>query len=72
MRGNKKGGNPHFNCKAKMAEPLDPKEVVSIEELALSNMYEIEVLIVVLEKKGIVSKKELLKEIKKMKAKIGG
>ena len=55
-----------------MAEPLDPKEVVSIEELALSNMYEIEVLIVVLEKKGIVSKKELLKEIKKMKAKIGG
>jgi len=27
-----------------MAEPLDPKEVVSIEELAISNMYEIEVI----------------------------
>jgi len=50
-----------------MAEPLDPKEVVSIEELAISNMYEIEALIEVLERKGIVSKNEILDEIKKMK-----
>ena len=49
-----------------MAEPLDSKEVVSIEELTLSNMYEIEALIEVLEKKGIVSKKEVLEEIKRM------
>ena len=59
MRGNKKGGNPHFNCKAKMAEPLDPKEVVNIEELTISNMYEIEALIEVLARKGIVSKEEV-------------
>jgi len=39
-----------------MAEPLYPKEVVSIKELAISNMYEIEALIEVLVKKGIVSK----------------
>jgi hypothetical protein len=37
-----------------MAQPLDPKEVVSIEELAISNMYEIEALIEVLVRKGIV------------------
>ena len=35
-----------------MAQPLDHKEVVSIEELTISNMYEIEALIEVLEKKG--------------------
>lgn len=46
-----------------MAESLDPKEVVSIEELAISNMYEIEALIEVLARKGIVSKEEVLKEI---------
>ena len=34
-----------------MAEPLDPKEVVSIEELATPNMYEIQALIEVLTKK---------------------
>ena len=40
--------------KAIMAKPLDPKEVVSIEELVTSNMCEIEVLIGVLGRKGIV------------------
>jgi hypothetical protein len=37
-----------------MAEPLDPKEVVSIEELGISNKYEIEALIEVLAGKGMV------------------
>ena len=69
MKGNKKEENPHFNCKAKMAEPLNSKEVVSIEELAISNMYEIEVLIEVLARKEIVSKEEVLEEIKKMREK---
>ena len=50
-----------------MTEPLDPKEIVSIEELAISNMYEIEALIEVLARKGIVSKQEILEEIKRMK-----
>jgi hypothetical protein len=35
-----------------MAEPLDPKEIVSMEELTISNMYEIEALIDVLERRG--------------------
>ena len=55
-----------------MAEPLDPKEVVSIEELAISNMYEIETLIEVLAKQWIVSKEEVSEEIKKMRTKKGG
>ena len=50
-----------------MAEPLNPKEVVSIEELAISNMNEIEALIKVLARKSIVNKKEVLEEIKKMR-----
>lgn len=52
-----------------MAQPLDPKEIVSIEELAISNMYEIEALIEVLARKGIVSNEEVLEEIKEMKVK---
>jgi len=35
-----------------MAEPVAPKEVVSIEELAISHLYEIEALIEVLTEKG--------------------
>jgi len=35
-----------------MAEPLDPKEVVDIEELVLYNIYEIEALIEVLVREG--------------------
>ena len=31
-----------------MAKPLDPRDVVSIKELTISNMYEIEALIEVL------------------------
>jgi hypothetical protein len=42
-----------------MAQLLDPKEVVSIEELTISNMYEIEALIEVLAEKGLIHKEEL-------------
>jgi hypothetical protein len=42
-----------------MSEHLDPKEVVNIEELTISNMYEIETLIEVLAENGIVSKEEV-------------
>jgi isopropylmalate/homocitrate/citramalate synthase len=55
----------------KMAEPLDPKEVVNIEELTISNMHELEALIEVQVRKRIVSKEEVLEEIKKLKAKGG-
>ncbi|MCH8040388.1 MAG: hypothetical protein IH977_08585 [Nitrospinae bacterium] len=35
-----------------MAEQLDPKEIVNLEGLALSNMWEVAALIEVLEKKA--------------------
>ena len=52
-----------------MVEPLDPKEVGIIEELVTSNMFKIEALIEVLDKKGIVNKKEILEVILRMKRK---
>jgi len=52
-----------------MAEKLDPKEVVTTDELAVSNMYVQEALMNLLEKKGIMAREEVLGEIKKLKAK---
>ena len=52
-----------------MAKQLDPKEIVSFEDLLTSNIYTQEALINVLEKKGILTKRELLEEIKKLKDK---
>jgi hypothetical protein len=51
-----------------MTKPVDPK--ASIEELTISNMYEIEALIEVLAIKGIISKEEVLEEIKRMRGKM--
>ena len=36
-----------------MATPLDPKELVTLEEIALSNMWEITALVFDLPKKGL-------------------
>ncbi len=36
-----------------MAQPLHPKEIVTIEELTISSMWEVAALIEVLEKKGL-------------------
>ncbi len=36
-----------------MADPLDPKELITIEEVAISNMWEITALVEVLERKGV-------------------
>ena len=46
-----------------MAQKLDPKEIVSVEELAYSNMMEQEALVRLLTKKGIITKKEFLDEL---------
>jgi hypothetical protein len=51
-----------------MAEKLDPKEVVSFDELFMSEVIQSEALINLLDKKGIISKTELLEEMKKVKA----
>ncbi len=39
-----------------MADQLDPKEIVTLEELAISNMWEMAALVKVLEKKGLLPK----------------
>jgi hypothetical protein len=53
-----------------MAEKLDPKEVVDFKELLLSNIYEQEALVNLLEKKGIITKAELLEEIMNIRRKM--
>ena len=43
------------------------RKIVTTEELAISNMYMIEALIRILERKGITSKRQILGELKKMR-----
>ena len=49
-----------------VAKPLDPKEIVNVQELAISNMLEIEVLRQLLFEKGIITKDEFLAQFKKL------
>jgi len=50
-----------------MAKADSPRGVVTIEELALSNAFEIAAVIAVLERKGILTQKEVLEEIARQK-----
>ena len=50
-----------------MATPLDPKEIITIEELAVSSMWEVAALIEVLEKKGVMKKQDILTEIRELR-----
>jgi hypothetical protein len=49
-----------------VAKPLDRKEIVTVQEWAISNMLEIETLRQLLFEKGIISKEEFLAEFKKL------
>ena len=51
-----------------MAKKLDPKEIVSFEELLMSEVIQSDALINLLDRKGIITKKELLEEMKRVKA----
>jgi len=51
-----------------MSEQLDPKELVSFKELIMSEVIQSEALINILDKKGIVSKQELLNEMRRVKS----
>jgi len=51
-----------------MAEKLDPKQLVEFKELLMSEVIQSEALINVLDRKGIVSKKELLEEMRRVQA----
>ena len=53
-----------------MAEILDPKQTVSFKELLMSEVIQMEALINLLDKKGIISKQELLEEMKRVQAKM--
>ena len=49
-----------------MAKPLDPKEIVTVQEIAISNMLEIEALRQLLFEKGIISEDEFIAKYKKL------
>jgi hypothetical protein len=49
-----------------MAEKLDPKELVSFKEALMSEVIQSEGLINLLDRKGIITKQELLEEIKRV------
>ena len=53
-----------------MAKELDQKELVSFKELLLSNVYTQEALMNLLEKKGLLTKKEVLEEIKRIQVEV--
>ncbi len=54
-----------------MADKMDIKEMVELEELILSNIFTQEALINLLRKKGIITNDELIEEIKTLKVKHG-
>jgi hypothetical protein len=49
-----------------MSEKPGPKELVTFQELLVSNTIEQEALVNILERKGIISGQELLEEIKRL------
>ncbi len=52
-----------------MAQPLDPNDLVTLDELAISNMWEVGALIELLHEKGLVTKQELLDKITELRCK---
>ena len=51
-----------------MAKELDKTEIVSEKELLMSEVVQSEALINLLDRKGIISKKELIEEIRRVHA----
>jgi hypothetical protein len=51
-----------------MAEKLDPKELVSFKEMLLNEVITSEAIINLLDRKGIISKQELMQEMKRVQA----
>jgi hypothetical protein len=50
-----------------MADKLGNKETVSIEELLFSNVYTQEALVNVLVRKGLITREEIIEEIKRLR-----
>lgn len=53
-----------------MAEKLDSNQLVAFKELLMSEVIQSEALINILDRKGIVSKQELLEEMKRVQSKM--
>jgi len=53
-----------------MAEKLDQKQTVDLKELLMTEVIQSEALINIFDKKGIISKQELLEEMKRVQAKM--
>jgi hypothetical protein len=51
-----------------MADKFDPKELVSFREMLLSEVITSEAIINLLDRKGIISKQELIEEMKRVQA----
>jgi hypothetical protein len=51
-----------------MAEKLDQKEIIDFKELLMSEVIQSEALINLLDRKGLISKQELLEEMKRVQA----
>ena len=52
-----------------MAQTLNPNDLVSLEELTISNLWEVTALIEVLEKKGVMKKQDILDAIREWRQK---
>ena len=51
-----------------MADKLNQKQTVDLKELLMSEVIQFEALINLLDKKGLISKQELLEEMKRVQA----
>ena len=50
-----------------MAEKLDPKEIVTLDELAISTMWENAALVELLERKGVLTRQEIYDAIAELR-----
>ncbi len=50
-----------------MAEQLDPNDLVIIEDLAISSMWEVAALVEVLERKGVLTRQEIYDAITELR-----
>jgi hypothetical protein len=50
-----------------LAEILDKKESITVEELLISQSYEIATIVSLLEKKGLLKREEIIEEIRRLR-----
>ncbi len=50
-----------------MAQPVDPNDLVTLDELAISNIWETSALVDVLERKGILTRQEIYDTINELR-----